>query len=100
MDGWRTQLLAAPQVETATRTQVTVLLPAFNEELAIGRVLNEIVEALSHLATADEPLAYEILVVDDASTDRTAELAEEFALDCWQCPVRVVRCPENRGAGA
>lgn len=97
MDGWRTQLLAAPEVDAATRTQVTVLLPAYNEELAIGRVLGEIVEALSQ---GEEPLAYEILVVDDASTDRTADLAEEFALDCWQCAVRVIRCPENRGAGA
>jgi len=42
---------------------------------------------------------HSILVVDDASTDRTADLADEFALDCWQCPVRVVRCAVNRGAG-
>jgi glycosyltransferase involved in cell wall biosynthesis len=57
-------------------------------------VLGEIVEAL-----ADET-AYEILVVDDASTDRTAELAERFAAECWHCPVRVIRSPLNRGAGA
>ena len=95
MDGWQTQLLAAPQMELVSRPRLTVLLPAYNEELAIARVLGEVVEAL-----ADEPYAFEIVVVDDASTDRTAELADEFALDCWQCPVRVVRCPENRGAGA
>ena len=58
-------------------------------------MLDEIVEAL-----ADEAIRYEILVVDDASTDGTAELAEQFARDCWQCPVRVIRCPERRGAGA
>ena len=45
-------------------------------------------------------MSYEILVVDDASTDRTAELAEEFARSCDRCPVRVVRRPERRGAGA
>lgn len=74
---------------------MTILLPAYNEELAIGRVLEEIVQAMSH-----QPLRYEILVVDDASTDRTAAAAEEFARTCRECPVRVVRCPENRGAGA
>jgi polyisoprenyl-phosphate glycosyltransferase len=95
MEGWQTQLLAAPATEVGQQLQLTVLLPAFNEEAAIERVLAEVVEAL-----ADEPIRYEIVVVDDASTDRTAELAERFAADCWQTTVRVVRCAENRGAGA
>jgi glycosyltransferase involved in cell wall biosynthesis len=84
-----------PKSEVSEQVHVTVLLPAFNEEDAIERVLAEIVEAL-----ADEPLRYEIVVVDDASTDRTAERAERFALACSHCEVRVIRCPENRGAGA
>jgi len=84
MEGWQTQLTASPECELARPLQVTVLLPAYDEECAIQRVLSEIVEAL-----ADEPLSFEIVVVDDASTDRTAELAEQFAADCWRCPVRV-----------
>ena len=95
MEGWQTQLLAAPAAEVHQQIQLTVLLPAFNEEEAIERVLAEIVDAL-----ADEPIRYEIVVVDDASTDRTAERAERFSADCWQCAVRVIRSPENRGAGA
>jgi glycosyltransferase involved in cell wall biosynthesis len=95
MDGWQTQLLASPAVDVASRLKLTVLLPAYNEALAIRGVLAEVVEAL-----ADEALSYEILVVDDASTDDTADIAQQFALDCWQCEVRVIRCPENRGAGA
>lgn len=97
MEGWHTQLLASPhaEAEAPARLAVTVLLPAFNEELAIESVLEEVVAAL-----AGQELAYEILVVDDASTDRTAERAERFAADCWQCAVRVIRCPHNRGAGA
>ena len=42
-------------------------LPTYNEELAIEAVLDEIVAALS-----GESIRYEILVVDDASTDATA----------------------------
>jgi len=95
MEGWQTQAVAAPLVEAVQPLRLTVLLPAYNEEPAIRRVLAEVAEAL-----ADEPYAFEILVVDDSSTDRTAAIAEEFALDCWRCPVRVIRCPENRGAGA
>jgi glycosyltransferase involved in cell wall biosynthesis len=95
MEGWQTQLVAAPAAEVYEQIQLTVLLPAFNEEQAIESVLAEIVDAL-----ADEPTRYEIVVVDDASTDGTAERAERFAADCWQCPIRVVRSAENRGAGA
>jgi glycosyltransferase involved in cell wall biosynthesis len=95
MDGWQTQVVTASAVEVASACQLTVLLPTYNEELAIEPVLDEIVAALSR-----ESIRYEILIVDDASTDATAELAERYAADCWQCPIRVIRCPENRGAGA
>jgi glycosyltransferase involved in cell wall biosynthesis len=95
MDGWQTQLVADAAAEVERGCYLSVLLPAYNEELAIERVLRETVEALS-----DEPFRFEIVVVDDASTDRTADLAEAFAAECWQCSVRVIRCPENRGAGA
>jgi len=95
MDGWQTQVLASTATQPETTWQLSVVLPAHNEERAIGRVLDELVEVLSA-----EPLRYEILVVDDGSTDATARLAEEFAAGCWQCPVRVVRMPERRGAGA
>lgn len=95
MEGWQTQLVADASAEAARGCYLSVLLPAYNEEPAIERVLREIVETL-----ADEPFRFEIVVVDDASTDRTAELAEAFAAECWQCRVRVIRCPQNRGAGA
>jgi len=95
MEGWQTQVATAAATESAETWQLTILLPAFNEEQAIEQVLEEIVAAM-----AREDVRYEILVVDDASTDDTAGLAERFAATCWQCPVRVIRCPENRGAGA
>jgi glycosyltransferase involved in cell wall biosynthesis len=49
---------------------LSFIVPAFNEE-------NELAQTLSalHLAAAASGEAYEIVVVDDASTDRTVELA-------------------------
>lgn len=67
---------------------VTVLLPAYNEEDAIASVIDEV---RTGMAGHSEP--YEILVVDDDSRDRTAELAE-------MAGVRVVRRPVNGGSGA
>lgn len=57
----------------------TVLTPAFNEEAHIAAVVAVVLEA-----------GLPILVVDDGSTDRTAEVAERAG-------ARVLRLPENRG---
>ena len=66
---------------------LTIMLPAYNEEEAIESVIHEIRETM-----CDWPASWEILVVDDASRDHTRELAEAAG-------VRVVRHPQNRGAG-
>ena len=64
--------------------RTTVVLPAYNEAEALPRVLAELAEHLDR--------SYEVLVVDDGSTDETAELAE-------QGPCRLVRHSSNRGKG-
>lgn len=95
MDG-PTLLAATTQIRQAHDAPAfTVLLPTFNESLAIEFVLDDIVHAL-----ADELGRYEILVVDDASTDGTPDLVDRYATACWQCPIRVLRQPIRRGAGA
>ncbi len=52
------------------RLDVTVLIPAHNEELRLGTALEDV------LAQSLVPL--EILVIDDGSTDRTAEVAARY----------------------
>jgi hypothetical protein len=59
------------------------IVPAYNEQGAIGGVVDE-------LRAADE--GYDVLVVDDASHDRTAERAREHG-------AIVVRLPFNLGIG-
>ena len=95
MDGWQTQAVEEVARGAATKCKVSVVLPTYNEELAIERVLEEIVSVLEN-----QPWTFEVLVVDDASTDTTVARAEAFAKQCWQCPVRVVERPVNGGAGA
>jgi glycosyltransferase involved in cell wall biosynthesis len=62
---------------------VTIIIPAFNEEKSISQV----VARLQRARPRDE-----ILVIDDASTDRTAELATEAG-------ARVLRHQYNLGYG-
>jgi dolichol-phosphate mannosyltransferase len=74
------------------RRTVWVVLPAYNEEKALGEVLNRIDESLT-----EEGLAYQVLVVDDGSTDRTYEIAMEASATR---PVIVERHVTNQGLGA
>jgi cellulose synthase/poly-beta-1,6-N-acetylglucosamine synthase-like glycosyltransferase len=53
--------------------RVSVLIPAFNEESVIGRLLERICELTYHV----EKL--QIVVIDDASSDATGKIAEEFS---------------------
>ena len=53
-----------------TVTDISIVIPAYNEEGAIAAGIREIDEALKGCS-----FEYEIIVVDDGSTDRTAELA-------------------------
>jgi peptidoglycan/xylan/chitin deacetylase (PgdA/CDA1 family)/GT2 family glycosyltransferase len=62
---------------------VTVIVPAFNERLGIEA-------AVRSIAASTHPV--EVIVVDDGSTDGTADLAEALGLPC----VRVLR-KENGG---
>lgn len=82
---------ASPIDETAPPL-VTVLLPAFNEEEAIVPVITEI-RAVMEGWSAATGAGWEILVVDDASSDATPDRAEAAG-------VRVIRRKHNGGSGA
>ena len=70
---------------------LSVVIPAYNEALRLRPTLQKVVDYLR-----GQGIGYEVLVVDDGSTDATAAVAEEFAAD----GVRLLRQPENRGKGA
>jgi glycosyltransferase involved in cell wall biosynthesis len=92
-DDQSSSLPPMPSEETAERRlRVSVVMPAFNEE---GNVEQAIAEATRE---AGRLLAeHEIIVVDDGSTDRTAELVEAAA--ARDPRVRLIRHPQNRGYG-
>jgi len=70
-------------------TKLSVIVPAFNER-------NTIVEIVRRMRAVDLPMAREIIVVDDGSTDGTRDVLKQ--LD--DSTLRVVYHPQNRGKGA
>ncbi|MBI3763885.1 MAG: glycosyltransferase family 2 protein [Chloroflexi bacterium] len=70
---------------------VSIIVPTYNEA-------EDIVPTLAAAAAVDYP-AKEIVVVDDASTDATTQIVEDFARRA-SAPVRLVRRPRNRGVAA
>lgn len=76
---------------SALMCRVAVVLPAFNEEESLGATLDEL---LVCLGTVDGmPVQYEVVVVDDGSTDHTRDLARRRGLS-------VLSHPCNLGYGA
>ena len=65
---------------------LSVVIPAYNEEKAIGNVLDELIEEL-------EEQTYEIIVVDDGSTDGTAKIVQEKQ-------VKLIQHTYNKGYGS
>lgn len=71
---------------------LSVVIPAFNEERTITELLNRVTAVLD----GEPGLSSEVILVDDGSTDRTAELGETFN----HLSVSVVRQEHNSGKGA
>jgi glycosyltransferase involved in cell wall biosynthesis len=84
-------------METATFHKLSVFFPMWNEQDYIERAIEAAREECEDLMSSGDISDYEIIVIDDASTDDTAVIAERIA---QQDPrVILVRHPENRKLG-
>lgn len=72
---------------------LSIIIPACNEEENIPRIEKELIPALKEMKTK-----YEIVVVDDGSTDRTAERV--IALQKRQKEITLIKHGVNKGLGA
>jgi glycosyltransferase involved in cell wall biosynthesis len=77
-----------------TATKISILVPLYNEEEFVGALLERVLAA-----PLAEGLEREIIVVDDGSTDGSAEIVEALAAAHPKI-IRLVRHPRNQGKSA
>jgi glycosyltransferase involved in cell wall biosynthesis len=76
-------------MENKTPPEVSIILAVFNEELSLSKELDIIKRAMD-----DSGYSYEVIVVDDASTDNSYRIAKQAG---W---VKLIRHHRNLGSGA
>lgn len=76
--------------------RLSVIVPAFNEEQLILDCLNSIQESVS--ANSKPGFTYEIIVVDNNSTDKTAQLATQAGATVVFEPINQIGRARNAGA--
>ena len=72
---------------------ISFVIPAFNEERLLGRTL-----AAIHSAAHELGRPYELIVADDASTDRTVAIAQEHGAHVVSVKYRQIAATRNAGA--
>ena len=68
---------------------VSIVIPAYNEERAVKKGVQGVLDVMNA-----SDLEYELIVVDDGSSDNTPEILETMS------GIVLVSVPENRGYGA
>ncbi len=68
------QAEAQPPENSPGRIFLSVIIPAYNEEKRLPKTLQEVIAFL-----AAQPYSSEIIVVENGSSDNTADVAQEFA---------------------
>jgi glycosyltransferase involved in cell wall biosynthesis len=69
---------------------LSILMPVYNEQERVERAIDEVLQT-------ELPTEFELIVVDDGSTDGTTEI---LARRDWDGRVRLFEHPQNRGKGA
>ena len=90
----KTRVLREPPWREAIAPVLTIVIPALDEEEAIGSTIERCLAAREEIQRVAGLEAVEIIVVSDGSTDRTPEIARSFS------EVGVIEFERNRGYGA
>jgi len=97
--------LPLPSLDDEPTLDLSVVIPAYNEEARLPPML---ISTLGHLTSPNTPSrSFEIIIVDDGSSDNTEEVALSQTHAQYNstssgsgCEIRLVRLCKNKGKGA
>jgi len=75
--------------------KLSIIIPAYNEEDAIGDIVGRCLSETRNIINKTSVLKVEIIVVDDGSRDKTAEIVKGYGRE-----VKLITFEKNRGYGA
>jgi len=73
---------------------ISIIIPAFDESARIGASIAKILDYIKH-----QNLSAELIIVDDGSTDQTAETSEKAGAEFPDIETKVIHYEVNRGKG-
>ena len=83
-----------PSLTDQPTVSLSVIVPAYNEELRLPKMLDECLEFLEKRKTS-----YEVIIVDDGSKDETSATGLKYVERWGSDKVRVLSLAKNRGKG-
>lgn len=88
-----------PSIDDDPSIELSVIIPAYDEEKRLPVMLDECTEILEKLSRERSSFTYEIIVVSDGSKDRTVQTAMSYCKKFTTKKFRVLELIENRGKG-
>jgi dolichyl-phosphate beta-glucosyltransferase len=83
----------------ASTVDLSIIIPAYNETERLPIMLDSAMDYLTSIPRKKRVRTYEIIIVDDGSTDKTADASVKLATNYPGSDIRVVTLVKNLGKG-